>query len=230
MSTANGFSQRLTQLLNNPDYYQEFRAGDYVFHEADLATELYIIQSGKVEVGKTSPDGKELSLRLCSTGDVIGELNIGLESNFFLLHAKALEYTKAAVFTTSRLKTELQKDGKLAIDFINLMNNALRRDQTKFRDLVMFGKRGALYSTLIRLSNSYGLKQEQAIFINIALTNQELANFCGTTRESVSRLLNELKREGILTIYKGYITIHNLQYLKNAINCDECPVHLCTIH
>lgn len=69
----------------------------------------------------------------------------------------------------------------------------LRRMQTKFRDLVLHGKKGALYSTLIRMTNSYGVLKENGILIDLPLTNQELANFCATSRESVNRMLNELK-------------------------------------
>lgn len=69
----------------------------------------------------------------------------------------------------------------------------LRRMQTKFRDLVLHGKKGALYSTLIRMTNSYGILKENGILIDLPLTNQELANFCATSRESVNRMLNELK-------------------------------------
>ena len=71
-----------------------------------------------------------------------------------------------------------------------------QKTQTKFRDLMLHGKKGALYSTLIRLSNSYGVKKENGVLIDLVLTNQDLANFCGMTREVVNRMLAELKKRG----------------------------------
>lgn len=87
----------------------------------------------------------------------------------------------------------------------------LRRMQTKFRDLVLHGKKGALYSTLIRMTNSYGVLKENGILIDLPLTNQELANFCATSRESVNRMLNELKSKGQFLFIKERLqsTIYN---------------------
>ena len=69
----------------------------------------------------------------------------------------------------------------------------LRRMQTKFRDLVLHGKKVPCILPFIRMTNSYGILKENGILIDLPLTNQELANFCATSRESVNRMLNELK-------------------------------------
>ena len=95
------------------------------------------------------------------------------------------------------------------------MSDHFRKTQTKFRDLVLNGKRGALFSTLIRMSNSYGIQKDNGILIDLPLTNQELANFCGTSRESTNRILSELKKNKIISVKKGKILIWDLQYLKN---------------
>ena len=89
----------------------------------------------------------------------------------------------------------------------------LRRMQTKFRDLVLHGKKGALYSTLIRMTNSYGVLKENGILIDLPLTNQELANFCATSRESVNRMLNELKSKVQFQFIKERLqsTIYNFK-------------------
>src|SRR5690606_20346053 len=105
-----------------------------------------------------------------------------------------------------------------------------RRLQSKMRDLLLNGKRGALYSTLIRLSNSYGVKQNNGILINIQLTNQDIARFCGATREYVNRLLNELKRKDILALDStGKILIKDIEYLRKENQCENCPIEICNI-
>ncbi|GAA3320238.1 hypothetical protein GCM10020331_030400 [Ectobacillus funiculus] len=80
-----------------------------------------------------------------------------------------------------------------------VMTDHIRKQHTKFRDLVLYGKKGALYSTLIRMTNSYGVPVENGILLDVQMTNQDLANFSSTTRESVNRALNELKGMGILS-------------------------------
>lgn len=234
MSTAYikaNMSNKLKELLHSVDHTKPIRKDSFLFMEGENADELYIIKSGIIQIGKLSPDGRELALRICNTGDIVGELSLYSDDVKYILNAKALEDGEVAVIKKTRLEEELLKNNNLAIEFMKLMNQSFLRDQTRFRDLVMHGKKGALYSTLIRLSNSYGKKlEDDSIFIDIVLTNQELANFCATSRESVNRLLNDLKRNQIISMKKGNIIIHDLQHLKDEINCENCPIVLCSIH
>src|SRR5690606_22765994 len=94
-----------------------------------------------------------------------------------------------------------------------------QKSQSKFRDLILHGKKGALYSTLIRMTNSYGIQQSDGILIDIAFTNQELANFCGMSREVVNRLLSSLNKDDNISILVEKIIIHDLQVLNDEINC-----------
>jgi CRP-like cAMP-binding protein len=67
------------------------------------------------------------------------------------------------------------------------------------------------------------------IHINLPLTNLEIANFCGTSREVINRLLSDLRKNEIISINKGVITIHDLEFLRNDINCENCPLEICGI-
>ncbi|WP_226037667.1 Crp/Fnr family transcriptional regulator [Aquibacillus saliphilus] len=225
-----GMSEELTELLTTVDHTITIEKNSFLFQQGEEASELYVILSGRIQIGKISPDGRELTLRICSKGDIIGELSLYTDDEIkYLLNAKVLEDSEVAVIKKAQLEKRLLEDSKLAVEFMKVMGENFRRDQTKFRDLVLHGKKGALYSTLIRLTNSYGLKKDDGILIDMVLTNQELANFCGTSRESVNRLLNDLKRNNILSMEKSKIFIHDLQHLKNEINCENCPIVLCSI-
>lgn len=204
--------------------------GSFLFSEGDIANELYVVKSGTIKVGKRINDGKELSLRLCKKDDIIGELTLYEGNTKHFLHAKAFEDSEVAVINKADLEKLLLDNSQLTIEFIKLMNTLIRRDQTLLRDLILYGKKGALYSILIRLTNSYGEEQQDGIMLTISLTNQELADFCGTTRESINRLLSELRRKNVISMRNGNILIHDLTYLKKVINCENCPVELCTIH
>ncbi|WP_099157188.1 Crp/Fnr family transcriptional regulator [Virgibacillus ndiopensis] len=224
-------SDELKNLLNSVDHIKPIKKDTFLFSEGESADELYLVKSGRIQIGKVSPEGRELTLRICHKDDIVGELSLYSENVKYILNAKVIQDGEVAVIKKSELENEMINNSSLAIEFMKIMNEYYRRDQTKFRDLVLHGKKGALYSTLIRLSNSYGKKQNNGdIFIDIALNNQQLANFGGTTRESVNRMLNDLKRNNILSIKNGHIIIHNLQYLRNEINCENCPVVLCSIH
>jgi len=222
-------SIEIKELLNFADRVFKCEKGRYLFQEGMLADELYVIISGKVQISKVTSDGRELSLRICGENDLCGELTLFTDSPRYLLSAMVLEEAEIAAINKDVLESEIFQNSKLAYEFMKWMSDHFRKTQTKFRDLVLNGKRGALFSTLIRMSNSYGIQKENEILINLPLTNQELANFCGTSRESTNRILSELKKDHIISVRKGKISILDLQYLKNEIGCENCSAVYCNI-
>lgn len=229
MESPTELSQGLQDLLLTEGYKRKIEKGTFLFQEGMKANELFIIDSGLIQISKIVPDGRELTLRMCSKGDIIGELSLFCLSPRYMLNAKVIESGKVAVIQQNELEEKLKHDQQLALELMKWTSLQYRKTQTKFRDLILHGKKGALYSTLIRLSNSYGEISEKGITLKIPLTNQELANFCGTSREVVNRMLGELRKNEIISVEKGIITIHSLSYLKKEIDCENCPVEICNI-
>jgi CRP-like cAMP-binding protein len=219
----------IKQLFIEKKTVRTVKKGSFLFQEGKRAHELYLIKRGRVQISKVIADGRELSLRICSNDDVIGELTLFSKVAYYMLSAKILEETKVYVIPKELFEEKLSQNGDLTIKWLKWIQLQNQQNQTKFRDLILHGKKGALYSTLIRMTNSYGKTVENGILINLPLTNQELANFCGSSREVVNRLLSELKREAVLMMERGYITILDLDYLKNEIDCENCPVSICRI-
>ncbi|KGP71009.1 Crp/Fnr family transcriptional regulator [Pontibacillus yanchengensis] len=222
-------SNDLTELLSTVNHHTYVPKGTFLFQEGQLANELYIVKSGRIQISKNTPEGKELTLRICGINEIVGELTLFSEGAKYLLSAKAIESSEVGVIKKDELEEKLSHNNALAIEFMKWMSDHFRRTQTKFRDLILYGKKGALYSTLIRMVNSYGVEKANGFLIDMRLTNQELAGFCGTSREVVNRLLSDLKKEGIVSIQKGKITIHNLDYLRDVIGCENCPIDICEI-
>jgi CRP-like cAMP-binding protein len=222
-------SIEIKELLQFADRKFKSERGTFLFQEGMEAAELYIILSGRIQISKITTDGRELSLRICGENDICGELTLFTPNPRYLLSAKVLEEGEVAAIRKDVLENEIFQNSSLAFEFMKWMSDHFRKTQTKFRDLVLNGKRGALFSTLIRMSNSFGVKLKDGILIDLPLTNQELANFCGTSRESTNRILSELRRDNIISVKKGKITILNLQFLKDEIGCENCPAVYCSI-
>ncbi|WP_026092415.1 Crp/Fnr family transcriptional regulator [Calidifontibacillus oryziterrae] len=223
-------SGNLKELLNSVEHTIKTKKGTFLFQEGMPATELYIVRSGKIQISKISPDGRELSLRICTVGDIVGELTLFTDEAKYLLNAKVIESGEVSILKKDFLEKQLMENGPVTYEFMKYMSDHFRKTQTKFRDLVLHGKKGALYSTLIRMTNSYGVTLDDgSILIDLSLTNQDLANFCGTSRESVNRMLSDLRKNSIISNQKGKMIIHNINFLRNEINCEGCPIDLCRI-
>lgn len=224
-------SNELRTLLESISYHKSTEKDTFLFQEGMDAQEIFIIKSGLIRIEKLTADGKELTLRLCEVTDIIGELTLFSEDPKYLLSARVVESGEVLVIKRELLEKELINNGKLTFEFMKWVSNHMRIFQSKIRDLLLNGKKGALYSTLIRLSNSYGYNTEAGIFINMPLTNQQLANFCATTRESVNRMLGELRKADIIEVKKsGHILIKDIEFLRQEIGCENCPVEICNIN
>lgn len=222
-------SVQIKELLKIADKVIDLEEDTYLFQEGMESNEIFVILSGKVLISKLNSDGQELTLRICGENDICGELTLFTTDSRYLLNAKIIQSGKIAIVKKPVLEKEILSNNELGFEFLKWMNDHFRKTMTKFRDLVLNGKKGALYSTLIRMSNSFGVNTDKGILIDYSITNQELAGFCGSSRESVNRFLNDLKRDGIISFKKGKITIHDLEYLKNEIGCENCPVVYCSI-
>ncbi|MGD7022647.1 Crp/Fnr family transcriptional regulator [Rossellomorea vietnamensis] len=224
----NPFTQ-IENLFTSQASIKKVEKGRYLFQEGETAKELYLVKSGKVQIGKVIPDGRELSMRICSNGDVIGELTLFCDESTYMLNAKVMEDSEVYILSKQIFEENLSNKPQLTVEWLKWVQLQSRKNQTKFRDLILHGKKGALYSTLIRLTNSYGKSVDEGILIDYPMTNQELANFCGTSREVVNRMLSELRKEKIVIVDKNKIIVHDLDYLKKEIDCENCPINVCTI-
>ncbi|MEC0343416.1 MULTISPECIES: Crp/Fnr family transcriptional regulator [Peribacillus] len=222
-------SNRMQAILENKQQIKHMEKGRYLFQESTPASDLYYIINGKVEVSKVVPDGRELTIRISSENDLVGETVLFSQNPKYMMNAKMLEDGTVAVISKEALEEKIASDSHLAVEMMTWLSAQNRKNQAKFRDMLLHGKKGAFYSTLIRLSNSYGTEAEDGKVINLPFTNQELANFCGTSREVVNRMLAQLRKNNVISIKKGRITILDFDYLKQEIDCENCPIEICTI-
>lgn len=224
-------SNKFLELLNSLGEVQDMQENTYLFYQGKTAEKVYLIKSGLVRISMMSARGVEMILRICQKDNIVGELTLYCDNPKYLLNARVMKPGEVIAVSIDRLHRELRRDQELAIETMKWINNHMRRYQMKMKDLLLNGKKGALYTTLIRLSNSYGVKCKNGILIDIVLTNQHLASFCGATREYVNRLLMELRKKDIIFINSsGKILIKNLEYLKIECNCENCPIEICNIN
>ena len=202
---------------------------EYLFHEGGAAKYFYFVHSGQIRISKSADSGRVLSLRLAHQGSVIGELPLYEEEPTYIFSALARSAAEVYAIEFPVLQAYLEKHPHLSIALLKLLGMHMRKQHLKFRDLVLYGKKGALYSTLIRLANSYGMETEEGILISVPLTNQELANYSASARESLNRMLADLKKRGVIEMRGHLILIKNIDFLKGEIHCENCGKEICNI-
>lgn len=203
-------------------YPKKAAAGSYLFWEGDPADYLYYIAKGAVKLVKTTDDGKDMILSVMQAGDLIMELD-GTPEPKHQTNAIVMLDTEIGVIQRRDLEIILFRNGDFVLEFFAWMNARYQILQNKMRDLLLYGKSGALASTLLRLCNSCGVATADGIRIGLKLTNSELGEMIGATRESVNRMLSDMKAAGIVAYKQGYIIVRNLGELKAICHCPEYP-------
>ncbi|WP_025683355.1 Crp/Fnr family transcriptional regulator [Paenibacillus maysiensis] len=200
----------------------------HLFWEGDTADKLFYIKRGRVKVTKTTDEGKELILYMYQSGDLVGQADpfFGTKHSF---SAEVLEDSDIGVVDHTDLELLICQHCDFAIDFMKWMGSHHRITQTKFRDLMMYGKPGALCSTLIRLCNTYGEPHGEHILIHKKITHTDLSNMIGATRESVNRMLSDLRKKNAVEYDNGMIVVKDLEMLQGVCHCELCPREICRI-
>ena len=227
-SNTDNFSPDNLAKLKKITYEYTAPVGTFLYWEGDTADKLYYIKKGRVKITKATDDGKQLILYMYQTGDMFGQLD-SFHVSTHTFNAEVSEESVIGIIQLKDLEVLLWQHGDLAIEFMKWMGQLHRTTQNKFRDLLMFGKPGALCSVLIRLSNTYGKPHGSDVLIQTRLTNTELAEMIGATRESVNRMLSDLKKQEVIDYQDNLIIIKDMDFLRDLCHCENCPGNICRI-
>lgn len=224
--SARFFSADSFAKLQGIMYRRTIEKGSVLFWEGDPADKLIFVRRGRVRITKTSDNGRPITLYLLQRGDMYGQPD-PFENAEHSFNAEVLEDGEIGVMQMTDLEVLLWQHGDLAIEFMKWMGLMHRMTQTKFRDLMLYGKSGALCSLLIRLCNSNGTPDKEGTLISLKINHTEMADMIGATRECVNRMLSEMRKENVVAVRDGHIIVKDIDYLRGVCRCENCPKEIC---
>lgn len=214
-------NQRLADLLSKVELFSELdeegltRVADViqvrslardttVFHAGDPADAFYIISSGKVKIIVTSTDGKDFILTVLGAGQVFGEMAL-LEPA--PRSATVITSTPAEILVLLRedFHRLLNNSPSLSRGLLVILSRRLRKANSKMESLAYMDVAGRLARYLLDLAGDHGQKLGNGWVVVRRPTHADIAHSIGTSRETVSRLINEFE-EGFGLVNKGRYT------------------------
>lgn len=194
-----------------------YKKGEMLFREGEPADALFIINEGKVKIFNYTKDGREQILHILNEGDFWGELQL-LQETTFNCYAKAIEDCRICLITKSHFQKLMLEKPEMSLKVLEVISQRLIHLENLTLILANNHPDSKLAYLLLDLSQRYGVQTESKIVVNLPFTREEMANYTGLTRETVSRKLNQLSEKGIIKII-GHkkIEILDLAYLKNLI-------------
>jgi CRP-like cAMP-binding protein len=175
--------------------------GTVLFAEGDGGDQLYVIAEGKLKLGTSSGDGRENLLSILGPGEMFGELSL-FDPGPRTSTATAVTDAKLLSLGQEKLLPWLVENPKVSLQLLASLAQRLRRTNEAVGDLVFSDVPGRVAKALIDLGERFGKKTDEGLFVHHDLTQEELAQLVGASRETVNKALadfvgrNWLKLDG----------------------------------
>jgi len=187
--------------------------GAVVFHEGHTARGVYVLSSGRAKVSISSPDGKKLIMRIASGGDVLG-LYAGLTGRPFEATAEMIEGGRVDFISRPDLVNLLGNQQPFGMDLVEMFCRQFSDFVDHTRMLLQSESTlEKLARLILRWARDFGEPTNDGIRVRILLTQEEIAQAIGASRETVTRLFSVLKRDRIIWVKRDALLIRDCDAL-----------------
>lgn len=193
---------------------RRYKKGQIIFFEGDISDKFYIINCGKIKIFKYTKEGKEQILYILSEGDFIGYLSL-LKKGKFDFNAEALEDVNVCMLTKDDFDKIVKKTPEISLRILENLHDRLASLENLVQTLSTKDIETRIASILKNFAKEFGREEAQGIVIEMPLSREEMANYIGITRETMSRKLSSMEDDGLIELVGNKkIVIRNLQLLE----------------
>jgi CRP/FNR family cyclic AMP-dependent transcriptional regulator len=208
-----GLDEEAAEALTASLKQTRIRRGDVLFSEGDEGDRLYIVTEGKVKLGRSSVDGRENLLAILGPGQMFGELSLfdpGPRS------ATVTAVTDCTMQSLSHEELGSWLDGRpeVARGLLSQLAGRLRRANDVVADLVFSDVPGRVAKALLDLSSRFGRIADDGVHVHHDLTQEELAQLVGASRETVNKALADFASRGWLRLEARSVVLLDVDRLK----------------
>lgn len=183
-----------------------------IYAPGDDSTAIYFVVSGLVKIFDITGDGREIIYRMCGPQSLFGLSAVfgGEERPVF---AQAQEATDVLVITRADFEHFVQENPWFAVDVIHMLGNRLRQAHAAIAEFVVGDVRSRIAQLILKFSESGQPLPGGGVRIENKMTHEEIANMIGATRTTVTKVLGEWKRRGIIEITHSRMLVHDMDVL-----------------
>lgn len=176
---------------------------------------IYFIEKGRVRVTKLSPEGKTVILALLGPGDLIGEAAWGTGEHDS--YAETLEDSRVYQISREAFQKYIRENPNFGLRLIEIIGGRLKQAQSRIEDLVFRQVPSRVARLLISLAENHGKVTPRGIRVEFPLTHQEIADLVGSSRVTVTQILNRFRSSHWIAIESKRVTIHDMTALEDMV-------------
>ena len=178
---------------------RKFPKDSVVFFEHDPGDSLFMIVSGRVKVTILSEDGREIILSVLGEKDFFGEMSL-LDKEPRSATAIAMEDTEVFILHQREFLAIVEKRPRVLVLLLAVLSSRLRKANHQIESLALLDVYGRVAGVLLEMAKENGTRLQDGRICFRRPTHHEIANMIGATRETVSRMISDLNRQGYIEI------------------------------
>jgi CRP/FNR family cyclic AMP-dependent transcriptional regulator len=186
--------------------YGDYSRGESVFTEGEQGDTLFIVMTGKVKIGRRAADGRENMLSVMGPSDMFGELSL-FDPGPRTATASVLTDARLASLAHTSLRPWISDRPEIAEQLLRVLARRLRRTNDALADLIFTDVPGRVAKALLGLADRFGSEDGDGVRVHHDLTQEELAQLVGASRETVNKALADFSSRGWLRVDSRAVTI-----------------------
>ena len=185
----------------------------YLYHPGDPSEVLFILKEGRVKVGNYSDDGREVIKAIIRPGELFGEMGLAGEEkrNEFAITMK--EECSFYMVYVADLKGVMRDNPELSLRLIDRIGSRIRRTESRLESIIFKDSRTRVVEFINEMVDSVGRVFGDEVLLEHFLTHQDIANLTGTSRQFVTSVRNELKRDNLIKFDRNTILVSDTKGL-----------------
>ena len=196
-------SEKEAEYLDKVGSVINYPKGQIIFSAGQKSNEVYLIKSGLVKIYRTAGDGRQVSVAIRYPGEFIGLAEVLSDYSEREYSAEAMDNVSILIIWQDAFKKLISDFPDFSTKMHKLMSDRLRESQNTIYDFIMNPTQGRLALVLLNMAERAGNEEKDGIMkVNLRVTQEELACVIGSSRQTVSSLLNLFKEDGSL-VYEG---------------------------
>jgi CRP/FNR family cyclic AMP-dependent transcriptional regulator len=211
-----GLDQLALERLAERVISRRYRKGNVIFVQGEQGERCFVIVAGAVKISAYHEDGREHVLAVMSPGDVFGELGL-FERSPRSADATAIEDTDILSLDTAGLSAAIAEHPQIGIALLGVLGRRLRQANEALQDIAFFDVPGRVARRLADLAEAHGIPADDGIEIDLALSQESLAQMVGATRESVNKHLGWMRDHGLIQLDRQRIVVLRPDDLRKRI-------------
>ena len=199
-----------------------YRKDEFIFREGDRATSFHILKAGTVKCVKTSPEGRQVTLKVLLPGDLFCCDAAVLDNGTHPGCAQPMGDVSVLSLSRDSYYALLRRNPDAALQVIRYLGSRLNEAQETAKVLALNPAEQRLAALLVKLVDRVGLREGNHVRLTVRLTRQDLADMVGMTVETATRIMGRFKRDKLVSGTAKSLVIRNLAKLQQLATPTPC--------